>query len=65
MGFCKCHASLRKMGLPICESSAVYAMGLTTSFQWIGSEIAVWRTYPCGIDSTVVGCFGGPYLLRG
>ena len=26
MGFWKCHASLRRVALPICESSGVYAM---------------------------------------
>ena len=29
MGFCKCHASLRKVALPIWDSSGVYAMVLS------------------------------------
>jgi hypothetical protein len=30
MGFCKCHASLRRVALPVWDSSGVYAIGLTS-----------------------------------
>ncbi len=55
IGLLRDHPSLLKVELPICDNSGMYAMVSPPFCGLILFDVG--QTYPCVIDSMVLGCF--------